>query len=161
MLARETKGFREQTSVRFRTTATGRELSSMTTSVPERTRAISEAKSLTASAFRDADYILSHNVIIHRDSSSLLTPEGRIYIASGTWDLLGSVAVTLVPGARHGPNVCRFVSSGWPRHESEANLSGLDLGTFGRRLAMGGCRVVRLAGIEDWEECVYGDDQAN
>jgi len=100
-------------------------------------------------------------VTIHRDSSSLLTPEGRIYIASGTWDLLGSVAVTLVPGARHGPNVCRFVSSGWPRHESEANLSGLDLGTFGRRLAMGGCRVVRLAGIEDWEECVYGDDQAN
>jgi hypothetical protein len=28
----------------------------------------------------------------------------------------------LVPGARHGPNVCRFVSSGWPRHKSEANL---------------------------------------
>ena len=30
-----------------------------------------------------------------------LTPEGRIYFASGTWDLLGSVAVTMVPGARH------------------------------------------------------------
>ena len=29
-----------------------------------------------------------------------LTPEGRIYIASGTWDLLGGVAVTMVPGAR-------------------------------------------------------------
>jgi hypothetical protein len=27
-----------------------------------------------------------------------LTPEGRIYIASGTWDLLGGVAVTMVPG---------------------------------------------------------------
>jgi hypothetical protein len=27
------------------------------------------------------------------------------------------------------------------RQESDANLSGLDLGTFGRRLAMGGCRV--------------------
>jgi hypothetical protein len=67
----------------------------------------------------------------------------------------------LVPGARHGPNVCRFVSSGWPRHESETNLSGLDLGTFGRRLALGGCRVARLAGIEDWDECVYGGDQAN
>jgi|SRR5207249_11317065 len=118
MRARETKGFREQTSVRFcngRTTATGRELSSMTTSVPERTRAISEAKSLTASAFRDADYILSHNVIIHRDSSSLLTPEGRIYIASGTWDLLGSVAVTMVPGEGSGPNVCPFALSGWLR----------------------------------------------
>src|SRR6266513_46840 len=60
--------------------------------------------------------------------------------------LLG-VAVSMVPGARHGPNVCRFVSSGWPRHESEANLSGLDLGTFRRRPALGGCRVVRLAGL--------------
>ena len=29
-----------------------------------------------------------------------LTPEGRAYIASGTWDLLGGVAVTMVPGAR-------------------------------------------------------------
>jgi hypothetical protein len=29
-----------------------------------------------------------------------LTPEGRTYIASGTWNLLGSVAVTMVPGAR-------------------------------------------------------------
>ncbi len=49
----------------------------------------------------------------------------------------------------------------WPRHESGANLSGLDLGTFGRRLALGGCRVARLAGIEDWDECVYGGNQAN
>jgi hypothetical protein len=38
---------------------------------------------------------------------------------------------------------------------------GLDLGTFGRRLALGGCRVARLAGIEDCDECVYGGDQAN
>ena len=67
----------------------------------------------------------------------------------------------VVPGARHGPNVCRFVSSGWPRHESETNLSGLDLGTFGRRLALGGCRIARLAGTEDWHECLYGGDQAN
>ena len=29
-----------------------------------------------------------------------LTPEGRTYIASGTWNLLGSVAVRMVPGAR-------------------------------------------------------------
>src|SRR5208282_4674361 len=29
-----------------------------------------------------------------------LTPEGRTYVVSGTWDLLGSVAVTMVPGAR-------------------------------------------------------------
>ena len=30
----------------------------------------------------------------------ILTPEGRTYVASGTWDLLGSEAVTMVPGAR-------------------------------------------------------------
>jgi hypothetical protein len=47
------------------------------------------------------------------------------------------------------------------RDESETNLSGLDLGTFDRGLALGGCRVARLAGIEDWDECVYGGDQAN
>jgi hypothetical protein len=29
-----------------------------------------------------------------------LTPEGRMYIASGAWNLLGSVTVTMVPGAR-------------------------------------------------------------
>ena len=29
-----------------------------------------------------------------------LTPEGRTYVASGTWNLLGGVAVTMVPGAR-------------------------------------------------------------
>ena len=29
-----------------------------------------------------------------------LTPEGRMYIASGAWNLLGSVAVTMVQGAR-------------------------------------------------------------
>jgi len=33
-----------------------------------------------------------------------LTPEGRTYVASGTWDLL-SVAAWMVPGAWHGPNV--------------------------------------------------------
>ncbi len=32
-----------------------------------------------------------------------LTPEGRMYIASGSWNLLGSVAVTMVPGARIAP----------------------------------------------------------
>jgi hypothetical protein len=29
-----------------------------------------------------------------------LTPEGRTYVASGTWDLLGILAVRMVPGAR-------------------------------------------------------------
>ena len=43
-----------------------------------------------------------------------LAPDGRTrtYVASGTWNLLGSVAVTMVPGARHGPKVYLFVSSG-------------------------------------------------
>jgi len=36
-----------------------------------------------------------------------LTPEGRTYVASGTWDLLGSVAVRMVPGDGIGPNACR------------------------------------------------------
>jgi hypothetical protein len=90
----------------------------------------------------------------------ILTPVGKTYIATGCGICSGE-AVTMVPRARHGPNVCPFVSSGWLRHKSEASLAGLDLGTFGRRLALGGCRVVRLAGIEDRDECVYGGDQAN
>jgi hypothetical protein len=36
-------------------------------------------------------------------SKIILTPEGRAYIASGTWDLLGGVAVRMVPGARFAP----------------------------------------------------------
>ena len=34
-----------------------------------------------------------------------LTPEGRTYVASGTWDLAGSVAVRMVPGDRIAPRV--------------------------------------------------------
>ena len=29
-----------------------------------------------------------------------LTPEGRTYVNSGTWDLFGRMAVRMVPGAR-------------------------------------------------------------
>jgi hypothetical protein len=29
-----------------------------------------------------------------------MTPEGRTYVAAGKWDLLGGVAVRMVPGAR-------------------------------------------------------------
>jgi len=39
-----------------------------------------------------------------------LTPEGRTYIAAGTWDLLGAVAVRMVPGARHA-RYCQRLSS--------------------------------------------------
>src|SRR5690349_15427247 len=49
-----------------------------------------------------------------------LTPEGRTYIAAGASDLLGDVAARMVPGARHGPNVCRSDSNGWRR--SSANI---------------------------------------
>jgi hypothetical protein len=40
-----------------------------------------------------------------------LNPEAQIYIASGTWNLLGSVAVTMVPGARHARCCHRLTSS--------------------------------------------------
>jgi len=33
----------------------------------------------------------------------ILAPAGKVYIASGTWDLLGGVAVRMVPGARIAP----------------------------------------------------------
>jgi site-specific DNA recombinase len=37
-------------------------------------------------------------------SKIMLIPEGRAYIASGTWDLLGGMAVRMVPGARVARN---------------------------------------------------------
>jgi hypothetical protein len=40
-----------------------------------------------------------------------LPPEGRPY-TSGTWDLLGCVAVTMVPGARHA-RYCHRCNLGW------------------------------------------------
>jgi site-specific DNA recombinase len=46
-----------------------------------------------------------------------LTPEGRIYIASGTWDLLASVAVTMVPGARNKRSATFLLPSRW-QHKS-------------------------------------------
>jgi hypothetical protein len=51
--------------------------------------------------------------------------------ANGQIDFLGEESLTrawVVPGTRHGPNVCRFVSNGWPRHESEANLDWIEGG---------------------------------
>jgi len=41
------------------------------------------------------------------------TPKGRTYVASGTWDLLGSVAVRMVPGAGHA-RYCHGSCSAWP-----------------------------------------------
>src|SRR5437773_11262278 len=118
MLARETKGFREQTSVRCCNGPNDGNRSRVVFDDHLGARAHAghqRGEVAHRFRFRDADYILSHNVIIHRDSSSLLTPEGRIYIASGTWDLLGSVAVTMVPGEGSGASVCPFALSGWLR----------------------------------------------
>jgi hypothetical protein len=39
----------------------------------------------------------------------------------------GATAIGMVPGARHGPSVCRFVSSGLPRHESVGQSTNRDL----------------------------------
>jgi hypothetical protein len=38
--------------------------------------------------------------IAKRVEKITLTPEGRAYVASDSWNLLGGVAVTMVPGAR-------------------------------------------------------------
>jgi len=48
-----------------------------------------------------------------------LTPEGRAFIASRSWDLLGEggVAVTMVPGARH-ERIATSVSTSRSRHKS-------------------------------------------
>jgi hypothetical protein len=51
--------------------------------------------------------------IAKRVQKITLTPEGRICIASGTWDLLGSVAATMVPEARIAPGVYITLSYRW------------------------------------------------
>jgi len=53
-----------------------------------------------------------------------LTPEGRIYIASGTWDLLGGVAVTMVPGAGIARCSPRFGSVPSWQHNSRCAGTG-------------------------------------
>jgi site-specific DNA recombinase len=60
-----------------------------------------------------------------------LTPEGRTYIASGTWDLLG-VAAWMVPGEGSGPNVCWFASGGWLRPDGFCDADGKAFPSFGR-----------------------------
>src|SRR6267143_1123078 len=54
-----------------------------------------------------------------------LTPEGRTYIASGSWDLLGAgaVAVSLVPGAGHA-RYCHMSGSARPPSDSLLSLPG-------------------------------------
>jgi site-specific DNA recombinase len=55
-----------------------------------------------------------------------LTPEGRTYVASGSWNLLGGVAVTMVPGARIELATPAFSgrrsTTELPRHSNEFNL---------------------------------------
>jgi hypothetical protein len=58
-----------------------------------------------------------------------LTPEGRTYIASGSWDLLGGVAVRMVPGARIELATPAFSgrrsTNELPRHKGFRNCRGL------------------------------------
>lgn len=51
----------------------------------------------------------------------VLDPDGRIYVASGTWDLLGGVAVRMVPRARFVRNAA-FLFASRLRHET-SNLT--------------------------------------
>jgi len=88
---------------------------------------------------------------------------GRIsFKANGNIDFFGEEVLTRVGGAGGPAWTERLpVRFEWLAAARVRSEPGLDLGTFRRRPALGGCRVVRLAGIEDWDECVYGGDQAN
>jgi hypothetical protein len=59
-----------------------------------------------------------------------LKPEGRSYIASGVWDWLGGVAVTMVPGARFAPRVPQSLASHWPHDCVAQGCEGLQLSKF-------------------------------
>jgi hypothetical protein len=58
----------------------------------------------------DGEPRLARAEIMKHVQKITMTPEGKTYIASGNWDLLGSVAVRLVPGARYARH-CHRLSS--------------------------------------------------
>jgi site-specific DNA recombinase len=64
------------------------------------TRRFVEARFQSLQSMLTGEPRLARAEIAKHVEKIILTPEGRTYIASGTWDLLGSVAVTMVPGAR-------------------------------------------------------------
>jgi len=64
---------------------------------------------------------LARAEIIKHVQKITMTPEGRTYIASGSWDLLGSVAVTMVPGARHAPRVRSNFKCLWRRDNGQSS----------------------------------------
>jgi site-specific DNA recombinase len=68
------------------------------------------------SALWDGEPRIAREEIAKHVQKIRLKPMLRTYIATGTWDwlgVLGGAAAMMVPGARHGPNVCRFGSTGW------------------------------------------------
>jgi len=81
-----------------------------------------------------------------------LTPEGRTYVASGSWDLLGGVAVTMVPGDRiatvvHSPLVCRWPHVLWDSLLPQSADSQLDCPSAGQstwNLQSGDCNDLAL-----------------
>ncbi len=76
------------------------------------TRRFVEARLRNLQSMLTGEARLARAEIAKHVEKIILTPEGKTYIASGTWDLLGNVAVRMVPGARHGSNVCLFTSGG-------------------------------------------------
>jgi site-specific DNA recombinase len=77
-----------------------------------------------------------------------LTPEGRTYIAAGAWDLLGGVAVRMVPGARIAPRVCIISVCRWRREEWPARKMLFRSGVsqpVRRPLASTGCLAIMVA----------------
>jgi hypothetical protein len=63
------------------------------------TRRFVEPASRICSALNGEPHTVRVEIAKHVQKIAL-TPEGKTYIASGSWDLLGGVADTMVPGAR-------------------------------------------------------------
>jgi site-specific DNA recombinase len=64
------------------------------------TRRFVESRVGQLQSLLNADPRIARAEIAKHVEKITLTPEGRVYIASGDWNLLASAAVTMVPGAR-------------------------------------------------------------
>jgi hypothetical protein len=80
------------------------------------TRRFVESRLEDLSALWDGEPRIAREEIAKHVGKITLKPMLRMYIATGVWDwlgVLGTAAAMVVPGARHGPNVCPSGSSGW------------------------------------------------
>jgi hypothetical protein len=85
------------------------------------TRRFVESRLEDLSALWDGEPRIAREEIAKHAGKITLKPMLRMYIATGVWDwfgVLGTAAAMVVPGARHGPNVCPSALIGWLRHES-------------------------------------------